>query len=37
MSFELNELTEYLKKLSFTDLEITELLKSTFGADQSTE
>lgn len=37
MSFELNELTEYLKKLSFSDSEITELLKSTFGADQSSK
>lgn len=37
MSFEIKELTEYLKKLSLRDSEIEELLKSTFRADQSAE
>jgi hypothetical protein len=35
--FEIQELVEYLKKLHFSDSEITELLQSSFGADQRAE
>ena len=37
MNFEIDDLIAYLKKLNVSESEITELLKSAFGADQRTE